>query len=91
MTLNFCRFASLALTLAIAIAGSARADWMNLTGAENARNVAEIYVEDGQVRLVLEIFVEDIESFQLLLPDDWFTADGAMLTIPCASTMTFRG
>jgi hypothetical protein len=24
---------------------SANADWINLTGAENARNIAEIYIE----------------------------------------------
>ena len=38
-------------------AGPARADWMNLTGAETAPNIAEITIEDDRVRLVLEIYI----------------------------------
>lgn len=41
-----------------------RADWINLTGAENAPNIAEIYIEEGQIRIILEIFLNDIEKFQ---------------------------
>ena len=33
---------------------SAIADWINMTGAETAPNIAEIYVLDDRVRLVLE-------------------------------------
>ncbi len=32
----------------------AKADWLNLTGAETAPNIAEIYVQDDRVRLVFE-------------------------------------
>jgi hypothetical protein len=48
---------------------SARADWINLTGAETAPNIAEIYVEDDRVRLVFEAYVGDLETFHDLLPD----------------------
>jgi hypothetical protein len=44
---------------------------MNLTGAETAPNIAEIYVEDDRVRLALEIYVGDLVAFQDLVPDDW--------------------
>ena len=44
---------------------------MNLTGAETAPNVAEIYIEEDRVRLVLDIHIGAIESFEALLPDDW--------------------
>ncbi len=48
-----------------------RADWINLTGAETSRNIAEIYVLDDHVKLVLEIYVADLETFEDLVPDDW--------------------
>jgi hypothetical protein len=43
-----------------------------LTGAQSAPNIAEIYVEDEHVRLVLEVYVGDLDKFVDLLPDDWF-------------------
>jgi hypothetical protein len=49
----------------------AQADWLNLTGAETAPNIAEIYVLDDRVRLVLEVYVGDLEVFSGLVPDDW--------------------
>ena len=42
----------------------ARADWINLTGAETAPNIAEIYVLDDRVKLVLEVYVGDLEKFE---------------------------
>jgi hypothetical protein len=50
---------------------SVSADWINLTGAETAPNVAEIYVLDDRVRLVLEVYVGDLDNFADLVPDDW--------------------
>ena len=50
---------------------AAQADWLNLTGAETAPNIAEIYVLDDHVRLVLEVYVGDLELFSDLVPDDW--------------------
>lgn len=54
----------------------AKADWVNLTGAQSAPNIAEIYVEDGHVRLVLEIYVGDLSKFIDLLPDDFLRQGG---------------
>ena len=45
------------------------ADWINLTGAETAPNIAEIYVLDDHVKIVLEIYVGDLDVFADLLPD----------------------
>jgi hypothetical protein len=53
-----------------------RADWINFSGAQSAANIAEIYVEDDQVRLVLEVYVNDIDKFSDLLPDDWLQRAG---------------
>ena len=53
-----------------------RADWINLTGAETSPNIAEIYVQDDQVKLVLEVFIGDLDTFEPLIPDDWLK-DGA--------------
>jgi hypothetical protein len=47
------------------------ADWMNLTGAETAQNIAEIYVLDDHVKVKLEIYVGDLEKFEELVPDEW--------------------
>jgi hypothetical protein len=49
-----------------------RADWINLTGAQSAPNIAQIYVEDDHVRLDLEIYIGDLDKFMDLLPDEWF-------------------
>jgi len=50
---------------------SARADWINLTGAETARNIAEITVFDDRVEVTLEVYVGDLKVFEELIPDDW--------------------
>ena len=64
----------LALLLAVPLG---RADWINLTGSETAPNIAEIYVMDDHVRLVLEVYIGDLEKFNELVPDAWLTEAGA--------------
>jgi hypothetical protein len=60
------------LSVVIFLEGSARADYVNLTGAENARNIAEIRVENDRVKVTLEVFVEDLGKFLEILPDEFF-------------------
>jgi len=60
----------LAVWLAAVAPGSATADWVNLTGAETAPNIAEIHVLDDRVKLNLEIYVGDLRTFEELVPDD---------------------
>ncbi len=48
-----------------------KADWINLTGAETAPNIAEIYVLDDHVKVQLEVYVRDLEYFEALIPDGW--------------------
>jgi hypothetical protein len=55
---------------------AARADWVNLSGAQSAPNIAEIHVNEDHIRLILEIFVKDMEKFMDLLPDDFFKQAG---------------
>jgi hypothetical protein len=50
----------------------ANADWINLSGAENAPNIAEIHISDDHVKIALEIFVDDMVTFDRLLPDAFF-------------------
>jgi hypothetical protein len=57
--------------LSLFLCSSARADWVNLTGAETSPNIAEIYVLDDQVKLVLEIYIDNLDTFDELIPDDW--------------------
>ena len=57
------------LFLTIAIAPAARADWINLTGAETAHNIAEITVLDDRVNVRLEIYVGNLKTFSDLIPD----------------------
>jgi hypothetical protein len=60
-----------ALAVLLSAASATRADWMNLTGAETAPNVAEIYILDDRVRVVLEVTVGDLKHFEALIPDAW--------------------
>jgi len=55
----------------ISLSSSAKADWINLSGAENAPTIAEIYILDDHVRLVLEVYIGDIPTFEDLLPDSF--------------------
>jgi hypothetical protein len=64
-------FAAPLLLFLFVLASPARADWINLTGAETAPNIAEIYVMDDHVKVVLEIYIGDLKAFEELVPDDW--------------------
>ena len=63
--ISFCLFCFIFRT-------PANADWINLSGAENAPNIAEIYINDDHVKVDLEIFVNDIVAFDRLIPDAFF-------------------
>ncbi len=58
--------------LILLVSAPSEADWINLSGAENSPNIAEIYINDNHVKVVLEIFVNDIPAFERLIPDDFF-------------------
>ena len=45
------------------------ADWINLTGAETAPNIAEIRVLEDRVNVRLEVYIGDLERFADLIPD----------------------
>ena len=62
--------ALLPILLFLAITPS-RADWINLSGAETSPNIVEVYVEENRVRLVLEVYVGDLEVFKELVPDSF--------------------
>ena len=57
----------------LVITPNALADWINLTGAETAPNIAEIYIQDDHVKLVLEVYIGDLKVFDDLVPDDWLS------------------
>ena len=59
------------LLVVLAMAPAANADWINLTGAETSPNIAEIYVLDDHVKLVLEVYIGDLGKFEDLVPGDW--------------------
>jgi hypothetical protein len=40
---------------------NAGADWINLTGAQSAPNIAEFHVNDDHVQVVLEVYVGDMD------------------------------
>lgn len=68
----FLRFLMLLVAVPVCLfSNMAKADWINLTGAETAPNIAEIYVMDDHVRLVLEAYVGNLDTFEDLIPDDW--------------------
>jgi len=73
------RFYTLLSTLSVAllVCTPADADWMNLTGAETATNIAEIVVLDDRVRVRLEVYVGDLERFADLIPNGLLKNGGA--------------
>lgn len=54
------------------ISSPAKADWINLSGAENAPNIAEIYIKEDHVKVILEVYIGNLETFEELIPDDFF-------------------
>ncbi len=48
----------------------ANSDWMNLTGSESAPTIAEIYIMEDHIKVVLEVYIGDLMVFQNLLSDD---------------------
>jgi len=66
-----------AFGLALMAFTSADADWMNLTGAETAANIAEIVVLDDRVTVRLEVYVGDLTHFTDLIPDELLKDGGA--------------
>ncbi len=79
----------LLLSVLITLSVPARADWVNLSGAENARNIAEIYIENDHVRLVLEVHVGDLETFFHLVPDDLLKEGAKGRPSPAGRIRTF--
>ena len=71
----FTIFIFLGLCL-LAFGSSSRADWINLSGAQSAPNIAEIHIEEDRIRLILEIYVKDIATFIHLIPEDWIRESG---------------
>jgi len=65
------RFGLIIFSLVFLFIPQANADWINLTGSETAANIAEIYVNDDHVKVVLEVYVGDLEVFNDLVPDEW--------------------
>ena len=64
MKLRTLLFISLVITSLLPF--TALADWINLTGAETSPNLAEIYVVDDHVRVVLEAYVDDLDVYDKL-------------------------
>ncbi|MEE8512250.1 MAG: hypothetical protein V3S36_06380 [Acidiferrobacterales bacterium] len=62
---------ALLLILVLLATSPSHADWINLSGAETSRNIIEVYVEENRVRLVLEVYVGDLEVFEDLVPDSF--------------------
>ncbi len=58
------------------LSNRASADWINMTGAENAPNIAEITIEEDHVKVALEIYLRDIGVFVDLIPDDLLNDGG---------------
>ncbi len=68
----FKKIPLLLITFTLMTMSSAEADWINISGAQNAPNIAEIYINDDHVRIELEIFVKDLVMFDRLIPDGFF-------------------
>jgi len=63
---------SVIVLLSLGLPAAANADWVSFSGAENAPNIAEIYIHRDHVKIELEIFVSDMVAFDRLIPDEFF-------------------
>ncbi len=59
----------------ISIPHNSEADWINFTGAELSSTIAEVYVEEDKIIVVLEIGDRDKEAFADLISDPGESAD----------------
>jgi hypothetical protein len=57
---------------ALMATSAARADWINLSGAQNAPNIAVLHINDDHIKVELEIFVNNLVMFERLIPDEFF-------------------
>jgi len=69
---KFALFILIVSVITFFFTSALQADWINLSGAENSRNIAEIHIEKDRVIIKLEIFVQDLFIFEELVPDDFF-------------------
>ena len=76
MLLDIMKQIALFIFLLVLFPARVDADWVNLSGAQSAPNIAEIHVNEDHIRLILEIFVNDMDKFIALLPDDFFKQAG---------------
>lgn len=49
-----------------------KADYIPFDGSEVAPNIAEIRVDQQGISIQLEVLLDDIPDFELLVPDNWF-------------------
>ncbi|WP_421984289.1 hypothetical protein [Roseibium sp.] len=66
----------LAFFLTLMGTGLALADWINLTAAEKLPNVAEIFVREDRVHIVLQLSEDSLENVAELLPEDMLRERG---------------
>jgi hypothetical protein len=66
-------FISSLLFVSLCLPSISCADWINLSGAENSRNIAEIFIEEDRVRIQLEVFVDDLMVYEELVPEGFFS------------------
>ena len=59
----------------ISMPRNSEADWINFTGAELSSTIAEVYVEEDKIIVVLEIGDRDKEAFADLISDPGESAD----------------
>ena len=79
-----------AISIVAALTQSATmADYVAFNGSEVAPNIAEIHVTEDGVRLQLEVFAGDLETFDALVPDNWFKGDVSGRATPADRLVDF--
>ncbi|WP_422037462.1 hypothetical protein [Roseibium sp.] len=66
----------LAVFLTLMGTGLAVADWINLTAAEKLPNIAEIFVREDRVHIVLQLSEDSLENVAELLPENMLNERG---------------
>lgn len=51
---------------------SVHSDYISMSGAENAPTIAEIHINNDHVKIIFEIYIQDLATFYHLLPNEFF-------------------
>jgi hypothetical protein len=73
----------------VLIQSTAKVDFVAFNGSEIAPTISKTHVAEDGVHIQLEVFVGDLETFDALVPDNWFKDDASARATPAERLADF--